>query len=85
MELPASKEGFKMQEQMKITWRYIWAVGGIIKLITAKCHDEILHCSVWVGVVTNHPNIPAKHAMSLILDRVSQFLCVTTPALIVES
>jgi hypothetical protein len=29
MEPPASKEGFKMQEQMKITWRYVWAVGGM--------------------------------------------------------
>jgi hypothetical protein len=28
MEPPASKEGFQMREQMKITWRYVSAVGA---------------------------------------------------------
>ena len=41
VELPASKEGFKMQEQMKITWCQVWAVGRMIKLFPAKCRDEI--------------------------------------------
>jgi len=32
---------------------------------------------VWAGVVMNHHNSPAKHAMSLILDRTTQFFkCV---------
>ena len=42
-EPPASKEGFQMQEEMKITWRQFWAVGGMIELFPAKC-DEILRC-----------------------------------------
>ena len=53
----------------------------MITLFPAKCCDEILHCSsdVWAGVVMNHRNTPAKYAMSLILDRVSQFFkCVST-------
>jgi hypothetical protein len=52
----------------------------MIKLFPAKCRDEILHCggSVLVGIVMNHHNTPAKHAMSLILDCVTQFYkCVT--------
>ena len=51
----------------------------MIKLFPAKCHDEILRCSssVWVGIVMNHHNMPAKHVMSLILDRTTQlFKCV---------
>ena len=79
VEPPASKEGFKMQEQMKITWRSFWAVGGSIELFPAKSRDEILRCggSVWVGVVMSHHNTPAKHATSLILDRATQFLSVS--------
>jgi len=68
-----------MQEQMKITWRYVWAVGGMIKLFPAKCRDEILRCSssVWAGFVMNHHSTPARYAMSLILNCASQFLkCV---------
>ena len=46
-----------MQEHMKIIWHYVWAVGGMIELFPAKCH-EILRCSssssVWAGVVINH-------------------------------
>jgi len=48
-------------------------------LFPAKCCDEILCCggSVWAGVVMNHHNTSAKHAMSLILDRATQFFkCV---------
>ena len=49
------------------------------KLFPAKCHVEILHCSVISGVVMNHHNTPAKYATSLILDRASQFLkCAAT-------
>jgi len=48
----------------------------MIELFPAKCRDEILRCggSVWVGVVMNHHNTPAKHATLLILDRTVQFL-----------
>ena len=62
---------------MKITWR---SVGGMIELFPAKCRDEILRCggSVWVGLVMNHHNTPAKHATLLILDHATQFfVCVT--------
>jgi len=51
----------------------------MIELFPAKCCDEILHCgsSVWTGIVMNHHNTPAKHAMLLILDCAMQFLkCV---------
>ena len=51
----------------------------MIKLLPAKCRDEILHCSVWAGVIMNHHSTPAKHAMSLILDCTLRFLkCVAT-------
>jgi len=73
------KDEFMMQEQMKITWHLVWAVGGMIKLFAAKCRNEILRCTEWAGVVMNHHNTPAKNATSLILDGVSQFLkCVAT-------
>ena len=77
MEPPVSKEGSKMREQMKITWPYVWAVGGMIELFRQKCCDQILRFggSVWAG----HQNTPAKHATSLILDHTAQFLkCVAT-------
>jgi hypothetical protein len=53
MEPPVTKESFQMQEHMKISWRKVWAVGGMIKLFSAKCWDEILRCggSVWAGIV----------------------------------
>ena len=51
----------------------------MIKLFPAMCRDEILHSSVWAGVVMNHHNKPAKRATSLILDHASQFFkCVIT-------
>ena len=51
----------------------------MIELFPVKCHDEILHCSVWAGVVMNHRNTPATYATSHILDRPVQFLnCVAT-------
>ena len=79
METLASMEGFKMQVQMKVTCRKVWAVEGMIKLFPAICRDEILHSSVWAGVVMNHHNTPAKHVTSLILDRAVPFLkCVAT-------
>jgi sporulation protein YlmC with PRC-barrel domain len=40
MEPPASKEGFKVQKQMKITWRKVWAVGDIVMrfcIVVAVC------------------------------------------------
>jgi hypothetical protein len=51
MEPPASKEGFQMHEQIKITWRYVWAVVGMIELFPARFCDEILRCGgiVWAG------------------------------------
>jgi hypothetical protein len=54
----------------------------MIELFPAKCRDETFRCSgsVWAGIVMNHHNTLAKHAMSLILDRAMQ----QTPALIVE-
>ena len=70
-----------MHEHMKITWPQVWAAGGMIKLFTEKCCDEILRYggSVWVSVVMNHHNTLAKCATLLILDRMSQVLnCVTT-------
>jgi len=51
----------------------------MIELFPVKCHDEILHCSVWVGVVMNHHNTPATHDTLIILDHTVQFLkCVAT-------
>ena len=51
----------------------------MIELFPAKCRGEILHCSVWAGVVMNHHNTPAKHIALLILDRAVQFFkCVAT-------
>jgi hypothetical protein len=59
-----------MQEHMKIIWRKVWAVGGMIELFPAKCRDEVLCCSgnVWAGIVMKHHNILTKHAASLVLD-----------------
>jgi hypothetical protein len=51
----------------------------MIELFPAKRRDEILHCggSAWAGIFMKHQNAPTKHAMSLILDRTTQFLkCV---------
>jgi len=31
-----------MHKQMKITWRYLWAVGVMTELFPEKCCDEIL-------------------------------------------
>jgi len=51
----------------------------MIELFPAKWCDEILHYSMWAGVVMNHHNTPAKHDTSLILDHVVQFLkCIAT-------
>ena len=48
-----------------------------MELFPAKCRDEILRCSVRVGVAMNQHNTPAKHDTSLILDHGVQFLkCV---------
>ena len=50
-----------------------------MEMFAAKCRDEILHCSVWVGVVMNHHKTLVKCAMTLILDQAVQFLkCVAT-------
>jgi hypothetical protein len=79
VEPPATKESFQMQEHMKITWRYVWAVGWMIELFSAKCRDEILRCggSVWAGIVMKHHNTPTKHDTSLVLDRTANYLkCV---------
>ena len=39
---------------MKITWSYVWAVGGMIELFPAKCRNESLccSCSMCVGTTT---------------------------------
>jgi hypothetical protein len=36
VELPPSKAGFKMQEQMKITWRQVWAIGGDDRIVPSQ-------------------------------------------------
>jgi hypothetical protein len=55
----ATKETFQVQEHMKISWRYVWAVGGMIELFPAKCRDEILRFggSVWTAIIMKHQNI----------------------------
>jgi hypothetical protein len=60
----------------------------MIELFPAKCCDEILRCgsSVWVGIVMKHHSTTTEHAMSLFLDRTTQFYkCVAIDTwLIVE-
>jgi hypothetical protein len=58
---PATKKSFQMQEDMKITWRLVWAVGGMIELFPAKCRDEILRCggSAWAVIVVKRHNTPS--------------------------
>jgi hypothetical protein len=54
-------------------------------MFPAKCCDEMLHCasSVWAGIVMKHHNAPTKHATSLVLERMTQFLkCVTIDTLV---
>jgi hypothetical protein len=49
---------------------------GIIELLPAKCHDEILRSggSVWAGIAMKQYNTPTKRATSLDLDHTTQFL-----------
>jgi hypothetical protein len=54
----------------------MWAVGRM-----TECCDKILCCgsSVRAGIVMKHQNTPTEQAMSLVLDRTTQFpKCVAT-------
>jgi hypothetical protein len=84
MEPPAINESFQMQECMKGAKSELY--GGLLNYFQPNVAIRSCCGSVWVGIVMKHHNTSTKHATSLVLDRMTQFLSVSqkTPAFIVE-